>query len=129
MRAAPSIPDLAGAWLVPRSDVIAEHQLLGGRVQIDLVGEIGEAEATDAVLEQRERDHQRHEAATVLGDTKTHLDFRTHRHPRDERAERLGEEGVALVSAVVAHLLAEQQDETPRRIFWGSHFDMRGSSV
>ena len=48
--------------------MIAEHQLLGVRVQIDLVGEIREAEATDVMPEQRERNHQGHEATAVLGD-------------------------------------------------------------
>jgi hypothetical protein len=47
------------------------------------------------------------------------FDFRTHRHPLDERPERLGEEGVALVSAVVAHRLAEQAGRHAEADFLG----------
>ena len=36
------------------------------------------------------------------------LDLRAHGHPLDERAQRVDEEGVALVAAVVAHLVAQQ---------------------
>jgi hypothetical protein len=38
------------------------------RTEIDLVGEAGDAQAADVVLEQREGNDEGHEAAAVLGD-------------------------------------------------------------
>jgi hypothetical protein len=44
----------------------------------------------------------------VARDAEPDLDLGAHRHPLDERAERVDQEAIALVAAVVANLLAEE---------------------
>src|SRR5262249_22755078 len=49
------------------------------------------------------------------------FDLRAHRHPLDESSERICQKSVALVAAVIAHLLAEQarRDAYPNRVAAG----------
>ena len=53
------------------------------------------------------------QAQGVAGHAQADVDLRAHRHPLDERAQGLGEEGIALVPAVVAHLGPEETGRDP----------------
>jgi hypothetical protein len=63
-----------------------------------------------------------HEAQGVSGDPQAELDLRADRHPLDERAQGLGEKGVALVAPVVAYCLPQKTRRDPQPDLFGLAF-------
>ena len=57
----------------PRSDVIPQHQFLRVRVEIGLPLQIADREAADVVTHERDRNHQRHQAAAIVVDQRQQL--------------------------------------------------------
>jgi len=64
----PAATTFPGAPERLRSDVVAEHQLLGVGAQIDLIADVRHVEAGDVVIDQRDGHDQRHEPARVVVD-------------------------------------------------------------
>src|SRR6185503_9275192 len=79
----------AQARAVPRSDVIAEHELLRMGVEVDLVADVGEVEPGHVVVDERDRNDQGDQASRVVLDEAEKLPLLAGREPVLEEAQEV----------------------------------------